>query len=157
MKWLLLSLDINFLAIYCMVIHTVKKTKHLINILILTNTKESVFYLFSEWDRVFFVCLFFFLSSFVAIPGWIATEQKWQIPVIGMWVVSYSTGHWTSQRVSNRSRHTLIFIRKWKVSVARKTAKTKSISILHLTNLFLEGVISMTLILVWKYIVFIFW
>lgn len=121
MKWLLLSLDINFLANHCMVIHTVKKTKHLINILILTNTKESVFYLFSEWDRVFF---FSFLSSFVAILDWIATEQKWQIPVIGMWVVSYSTGHWTSHRMSNRSHHTLIFIRKWKVSVARKTAKT---------------------------------
>lgn len=125
MKWLLLSLDINFLANHCMVIHTVKKAKHSNNILILANTKESGFYLFSEWDRVFFVC-FLFLSSFVAIPGWIATEQKWQIPVFGMWVVSYSTGHWTSHRVSNRSRHTLISSENGKLVLPEKLQRQKA-------------------------------
>lgn len=104
-----------------------------------------------------FLCLFFISFKFCSNSR---LNCYWtEVTNSSLWHVSGLLQHWPldiPQGVQQKSSHINI-IRKWKVSVARKTAKTKSISMLHLTILFLEGVISMTLILVWKYIFFFFW
>lgn len=135
--------------------HNGSKEDKALYILRLTNTKESIFLFIFRMGQSF-LCLVFISFKFCSNSR---LNCSWtEVTNFSHWHVSGLQQHCPlaiPQGVQQKSTYINIHQKTGKLAWPGKLQRPKKHFILHLIILFLEGVISMTLILVWKYIFFI--